>query len=300
MTLLIHPGFHKTGTTWLQEELFTDQRLFRSLLSAQQIDDLIVRPHDFRFDAAAVETEIGNLVRATPDDIVSVISSEILVGNPIFGARDGMQLANRLAKVARNAKILLTIRNQRSVLRAIYQQYVKRGGTLTPDDFFGPAPEPGYFGFSTDGIAFDRYAVHYAELFGADNVMILPQELLAQDPDQFFLHIVQFATGSPPPPDVKVSNKRGAGVSPPMGGTPLFRLANHIRRTPIHPGGPRWLSPIGNLVFRAGYRQRLFSQRYLREVEAAIARHFAVDFAPANRILQRYCPVELAKLGYPV
>jgi hypothetical protein len=44
MPLLIHPGFHKTGTTWLQQQVFSDTRAFHMLFDHEEIDRLFIPP----------------------------------------------------------------------------------------------------------------------------------------------------------------------------------------------------------------------------------------------------------------
>lgn len=135
MTLLLHPGFHKTATSWLQQTVFSEERLFRSLLDHQQIDDRLVRPHDLSFDANSAKLEIDRLREEASSSPVDVISSEVLSGNILFGSRDSQAVAERLANTCSDAKVLLTVRAQKSITKSIYLQYIKRGGRLSIDDF---------------------------------------------------------------------------------------------------------------------------------------------------------------------
>lgn len=299
MPLLIHPGFHKTGTTWLQTELFTDTRIFNNLFDHAAIDRLIVHPHDFLFDPAPARAAISNS-RSADAQRVNVISSEILSGSPFFGLREGRVLADRLKAIAPDARILLTTRSQRAILRSLYQQYTKRGGTLKPAPFFSPDCEPGYHGFDADLLQFHLYADHYAGLFGPANVLVLPQELLARQPQQFLEALYAFAAGVPLPPGITISERQGVGKSPPLGGTPLFRLGNHFRKTPLLPGGFPGLGWVGNLLFKLGYRWHIGSAHYRREVEAALDTLVGDHYARSNALVQRYAPCDLASLGYPV
>jgi hypothetical protein len=190
VTLLIHPGFHKTGTTWLQDELFSDTRIFKSLMTHADVDRTIVAPHDFMFDPDAARDRI--VAQSVADGRINVISSEILTGSPFYGMREGRSLVERLHRIAPDARILLTVRAQLPVLRAHYQQYVKRGGMLKPAAFYQPDCEPGYTGFDLDMMQYHLFAEYYAQLFGADNVLVLPQEVMAKDPDAFFAALTAF------------------------------------------------------------------------------------------------------------
>ncbi|MCT2398389.1 sulfotransferase [Novosphingobium mangrovi (ex Huang et al. 2023)] len=300
MTLLIHPGFHKTATTWLQNELFTDPRWFRMLMQPEDVQKWIVRPHDFAFDADAARQEIAARRAAGTPASIDVISNENLVANPFFGSRESKLLVERLRLIAPEAKILLTVRRQPAAMRSLYQQYVKRGGSLSVEDFFDQNEkcEPGYYGFDPLCLRFDLLADEYARAFGPDNVLVLPQELLAKDARAFLGAILQHCGMAGPAEGETPSTKMGAGKSPPDGGVPLLRLANRLRPTPVYPAGPRSLAPIGNFLYRLAYHQHAFSSYYRRKLEGAIEERASGHYAAGNRHLQSYCPVDLAKLKY--
>lgn len=294
MTLLIHPGFHKTGTTWLQEQLFRDTTLFNMMMSHGEIDSLIVRPHDFEFDPVLACAQVAE--RMSAGQAVNVLSSEILVGNPFYGSRDAVGLAQRLQAIAPDSRILLTIREQGAMIRSLYQQYVKRGGSLPIQGFLNQPCEPGYFGFAPDILQYERHASLYAKLFGPENVMVLPQELLAKDPSQFVDRVLKFA-GHSGLPDGHMLPSGRSGKSFPPGGTPLIRLANHLRPSVLHPGGLRSTRWIGESLLRAGYFFNIGNARQRRQWSNAV-NPMRVRYGASNRLLQPYCPVKLADFGY--
>lgn len=300
MTLLVHPGFHKTGTSWLQEQLFTDQRLFNKLFDHQEIWELVVRPHDFRFDPEPARAAIAARRSNAAEGRVDVISSEILCGNPLIGQRDSRVLADRLAAVTGPARIVLTVRAQGQILKSTYLQYVKRGGRMTLRDFVSYSPEPGYFFFAPELLEFHHLVEHYALAYGADNVLVLPQEILFANPPAYMRALVEFATSSPPPPDMEIPARRGVGKSPPASGIPLLRLASHFRRTPLNTDPiVRW-ETLGRMLFSAAYRwswgEPKAGKAMQAEAQAVVRNHFG----PSNDRLQRFCPFDLSELGYAV
>ncbi|MCJ2183124.1 hypothetical protein MTR62_10535 [Novosphingobium sp. 1949] len=298
MTTLIHPGFHKTGTTWLQAELFKDARVFHSLFSHFEIDDMLVRPHDFAFDAERARLAIEARASQKQPGQIDVISSEILSGNPFTGARDARTNADRLHQVLPDAHILLTVRAQKSMLRSLYMQYAQRGGRRSLDEFATRTCEPGYFWFDLDLIQFHRLAEYYGALFGHDKVLVLPQELLARDRDEYFRTLYRFLTGQPPAAELTVSRTKAVGASAPSAGVPLLRLANLIRKAPLNPEAVETLNPLGKLLHRAAYNFNVNEKSARRKLAAQASRHIDDRYAASNRILQRYCPVSLADLGY--
>ena len=69
---------------------------------------------------------------------IPVLSHERLAGNFMSGCWDNDILAKRLSLLFPEAKILLCIREQRSILYSIYQQYVKEGGGGNIQTFLFP------------------------------------------------------------------------------------------------------------------------------------------------------------------
>jgi len=298
MSLLIHPGFHKTATTWLQQSVFSDRTIFRSLLTHQEIDALLVRPHDFDFEPSHVSEAIRELRGDTEAAVVDVISSEILSGNILFGSRDSLSIAGRLAATCPQAKILLTVRSQPSIAKSIYMQHVKRGGRLSVAEFFSPGLEPGYFGFDPGSLDFGRMAQAYADRFGHDHVLVLPQELLRADREQFLALLYNFAGVQTDGLSNQPERAAAHGVSPPASGLGLIRLSNIIRHTPITPGSFGPFKAVGNALSAAGYRWTLGKASADARLGHDIAQQIDFDFGPSNTALQKYCPVDLGELGY--
>jgi hypothetical protein len=297
---LIHPGYHKTGTTWLQHFVFSNPRWFRSLYSHADLDSLIVRPHDLDFEAAQARVEIAARVNETPDGLVPVISSEILCGNPFFGSRDSVALMNRLRSVIPSARIFFTIRRQDDTIRSIYVQYVKRGGTHTASSYLSRSFEPGYFGFDPTVLEYDRLVIEYARRYGDANVLVLPQELLATEPSRFLNLLLAFA--APEMDEVERSDlhldKSRLGASPGSGALPAMRAVNRLRGGAVNREPMNRLPGLTDLMFRiAGKSSWLFPGEDDR-IAAQVRSVAAGAFARSNEAVQAYCPVELRGFGY--
>lgn len=52
---LIHVGYHKTATTWMQQLLFTPDHGFRQIAGHREVFDHIVGPHGLEFDADSIQ-----------------------------------------------------------------------------------------------------------------------------------------------------------------------------------------------------------------------------------------------------
>ncbi len=297
MTLLIHPGFHKTGTTWMQEVLFRDKRLFNLMFDQQETDSLLVRPHDFQFSPQHASSAITARRSGKDDNLIDVISSELLCGNMFSGSRDSRILAERLFAVTGPAKILLTVRAQIPMLKSVYLQYVKRGGRKSLTDFLNYEPEPGYNWFRGEVFEFHHLAEHYASLFGADNVMVLPQELLIRDRQIFFETLLKFVRGEAPK-GLAVSDEKSVGVSPPSSAIPILRFANLFRQTPVNPEAMRMFNGFGSLLTSLSYRMPIGSARKETRIKQQIESFAEGRYGISNAKLQSYVPVSLGELGY--
>jgi len=298
MPLLIHPGFHKTGTTWLQQQLFNDRNYFHSMFTHEEIDGLFVRPHDLEFSTKATLAAVDERRSKTGANTIDIISSEILSGLIFTGSRTNKSMAERLAASCGKAKILLTVRAQMPIVQSIYFQYIKRGGRLNIDDFLSYQPEPGYGWFNSSVIAFDQLASCYAELFGQENVMVLPQELLARDRPTYVDHIMRFAGGKGFGTDIKIEDRPREGVSPPASGVWLLRAGNLFKSGPMNPNAIRSLHGLGSALHSAAYRWTWGKNAAKIKMGAIIAQHLEGKYGESNRRLQTYCPVDLAGLGY--
>lgn len=298
MTLLLHPGFHKTATSWLQSTVFAEDRLFRSLMDHGEIDDLLVRPHDFHFEQEAAKTRIDALREGAKPGIVDVISSEILSGNIIMGSRDSAVLADRLAAACPEAKVLLTVRAQLPIMKSIYLQYIKRGGQLSIEDYLDLKPEPGYFWFDANTLEFDRLARAYADRFGAENILILPQELLASDRAQYLRLLCNHVGLAQSDVELELGAVSARGVSPPASGVALLRMSSPLRPGPFNPRTSSILDPLGNLAERAAYRWKWGKARADQRMKEAVKAKLAGRYGASNSRLQKFTPVDLGTLGY--
>ena len=298
MTLLLHPGFHKTATSWLQTTVFAEQRLFRSLMGHEAISDLLVAPHDFDFDAGAAKATIERLREGARPGVVDVISSEILSGNVLMGSRDCAALAHRLAATCQPAKVLLTVRAQLPIMKSIYLQYIKRGGRLEIAEYLAFKPEPGYFWFDPGSLEFDRLACAYSERFGAENVLVLPQELLSRDRARYLRLLCGFVGFAESEAERALAQVSARGISPPVSGIPILRIANVLRQNPLNPGSPNRMTSVGNIIQSVGYRWTLGEARADKRIKQAITATLAGRYGASNRALQQFAPVDLAALGY--
>ena len=197
--LLIHIGYHKTGTTWLQKELFiSTNEVFeplsindkgRSSLSLFFIKDKDNYPLSFfQSNSNIIKQELLKVLKEKQEiskDKCFVMSAERLSGIPhVGGGFDGEIIANRLHNIFPEAKILIGIREQKSFLRSIYFQYLSTGGVLNYKNYFDRNYDT-VPSFTHNHIEYNLLVKKYQALFGKENVLVLPYELFKSKPLEY-------------------------------------------------------------------------------------------------------------------
>lgn len=233
-SLLLHVGYHKTATTWAQKKLFQPEHGFRQIAFHQDAFDYVVKPHGFNFSPDLLRDLINrNREKLVPGE-VAVLSSEILSGHPFQGGHQSDVYAERLKRIVPTAKILISIRNQLSILPSVYAQYVLRGGTMSHSRFFDFKPELGYFHFTPEHFEYDRLVSHYQSLFGRDNVYVLTQESLIQDIDAASRALAKFS-GAQRFAGLSETARARTAVSYPEYALPVLRRINHVQASTLQP-----------------------------------------------------------------
>lgn len=298
MIPLIHVGYHKTGTTWLQEMVFRQDPAFRFIADHAVLWPLIMAPHDLEFEPDAARATLAQLLaQEAPTDAVPVLSSERLSGNPHSGAYDNKILADRLRSLLPEARILIVVRNQAAMLVSNYKQYVRMGGICSFEEYLAPPLDGRIPLFRWQNFEFHRLVEYYGSLYGRERVLVLPYELLRQDPRQFLIRLAEFCgVGLRATHSIAAVNES------------LNDLAIEFRRRlnrwhggdSLFPVKPRWPKLSSRLLawnlamsrkgvgkaYDAGYR--------------AVARSWAERYRDSNRALQSWIKDDLGSLGYPM
>ena len=293
--LLIHIGYHKTATTWLQNKVFQPPNYFRQVMTHDEIFTHIINPHGLSFDPAPAQEIIARARAEDPGETaVDVISLEALSGLPYMGGRESEDYARRLQAIAPGASILMTIREQTAILGSVYMQYVFRAGTESPKRFFDETAWQGFFRFSSEMFCYDRLVAHYQGLFGTERVLVLPQELIAADQPDAVLRLARGA-GNEPVATAGWTPQRERGVSYPQYAVPFLRRVNHLRPGPMNPNPMINLGRRGKTLYKfVGWLARRLpftgSLQKRRPVTDYIRTRFAGRFADSNRRLVTLLP----------
>lgn len=182
MNDIIHIGFHKTATTWLQKGLVI-------VKNATYVDPLIIGKE------ILLKSEFRFYNESNPFEKMSermVISHEELSGNPInagFGGVMETVYANRIHYLfsKRTPRIVIFIRNQYDMVLSQYLQYLKMGGIHSMDSFFNEKIPSSFRNkaFKKEYYFYSNIIHLYQNLFGKESVYIYLYEELKEDNQAF-------------------------------------------------------------------------------------------------------------------
>jgi hypothetical protein len=293
-TLLVHIGYHKTATTWLQRALFQTEFGYHPIMSHEDVFETIVSPHGLLFDSRAAGSVLDERRKVLSDGSINVVSSELLSGNPHYGGRESDVIAERIKLIAGDARILITIREQRRLLASLYMQYLLRGGSLSPQRFFDEASVLGYSHFSSLTFEYHRLIQRYQKLFGKSRVLVLTQEQLEKNPAGYMEQLAAFSENSffetaPRPTNARI------GASHPESFFRLFRLVNFFRSGPTGrdslvgdwPWGQKMYNAAGKLATSAPFSR---CSKSSKPISTFVKRQFADRFVQSNAELRQLIP----------
>lgn len=301
---LLHIGYPKTATSYLQEHVFSNSDFGMGLAGGTDNRSYLIKwlktDDPYRFDPEAVAEEMEQLEAPVRKlGLVPVWSEETLLGNPMTRDYHGAWMLERLRALGKPFKILITIRRQQDMCLSAYREYLKfQRHSLR--DFIGTGQEPMSFRpiLDPEYLRYDVAAGRWSDAFQSENVLVLPQEQLRSQPEDYVQALASFAGVAAPP--VPSPERRNVG----LGGTALLfaRVLNAcFVRSPLSQ------SPsISERVMRKAYRViNKLSPRWLdRRIEARwrteIDARYAGLFDDGNRQLAETMNQDLGKLGYSI
>ncbi len=290
---LLHIGYHKTATTWLQEEAFlrlADLHLTsRDRPIKRALSELMF---DQNFDVESFKQRVKG--RSAEIGKPLILSNEGLSGRVWEASYNQEMIRNRLAEALPTGKVLVVIRSQTSMLPSLYAQYVNSGGTCPYRFLMAGQSIPGWE-FDPAHLEYDRLVAAYRSSFGTDRVLVLPYEWLGSDSEAFLRKIAAFAGSS-------LSADRGAGTRNPSlttWGIAVLRCWNRLCRE------SRFNRP--RLRLGGGSKVRRLAQTHpaLRHGKTPVEAYrsqtlaYVERYRDSNRRLADLCGFDLTTLGYP-
>ncbi|WP_373479516.1 sulfotransferase domain-containing protein [Geminocystis sp.] len=199
--LLIHIGYPKTASTWLQQEIFKDEKMgffspWRGHWSDSIAVDQFITVNSFSFSPENAYAAFENgLKEGKKKHLCTVLSQEMLSCNFMDQSGYwGKEVAQRLYQVFPKAKILIVIREQKSMIFSAYGHYIRKGGRHSIEQLISTKNiKSGLYPLLRLYCLEYHYLInYYYNLFGENQVLVLPFELLKKDKNLYLQKICQF------------------------------------------------------------------------------------------------------------
>ena len=204
--ITLHVSLPKTASTFLQHECFpllngihtaslneeSDRELsvfFQSLAYAN--------PSFYSVDEKRLE--LASILGRIPTERI-LISCEELFGWFHLNFANNLFIAETLKRLIPDAKLIIAIRTQADWLESAYKQILRQYSSETRNRFLRYRRGEFQTGrlvsgrpqFNVEELNYHTYINHYAQLFGASNILVLPTELLSKNRTEFFRRIAWF------------------------------------------------------------------------------------------------------------
>lgn len=189
-TKIVHIGFPKTATTFLQWSIFPNLKGVEYVNYAQcrSIFQPLIYSDPLDYSIEAIQDLL------VQSELPTLYSFESLAGSPFYYKGIGRSAIAHSLKSLGFDKVIITIRKQTKAIDSYYRQYVVQGGTLSFRnwlDLSNRRPIPQKY-FLTGYLEYDKLIDHYLEVFGQENVLVLSQEELQSNKFDFLRKIESF------------------------------------------------------------------------------------------------------------
>ncbi|NBC47987.1 MAG: hypothetical protein GVY22_08350 [Gammaproteobacteria bacterium] len=305
---LLHVGYHKTGSTWFQKQLYpyTQSHCY---IPRRPVQEALLMERGFDFDPDRAR----DILTAASDSSPLIICEEELSGNPhsagMYGAFSKV-VSERLQSTFPDSEVIIFIRNQVDMTAALYRHYLREGGTHSPQRYLCPDRWRNdvrrhpfkYPVFSLGFLDYRGLTQHYRRLFGDSRVHIFAFELFRDDPRSF---VAAFVERFGIKVDITRLDYRPSNQGLSRNAMVAARFLNHLTYRSVL--DKRWIGPLISNKIRSnlplwlsrsplsGPRQSasdLLGARLVAEIEE--------HFATPNHELAQQTGLPLKALGYPM
>ncbi|MCU4165573.1 hypothetical protein [Carboxylicivirga caseinilyticus] len=195
--LVIHIGYHKTGTTFLQNNIFSKTKEINYLgqpfvnMDIKKFFQDLKDCHDLLFDKNVFIQRFDRIIaNIDQPGKPTLISLESIHSGIDWWGRELVVMANRIRQVFPNAKILIGIREQTSYIESLYKEYIVHGGRINWNYFLYHSH---YFKYHLlPKLYYDKVIELYYYLFKKDNVHVYLHEELKNDANNTLTLINRF------------------------------------------------------------------------------------------------------------
>lgn len=297
--MIVHIGYHKTGTTYLQNKIFPnlENLIFIPYFSDNNLLGDIARCSTLDIDFERIKTEVESL----GEEKTILYSNEGLIG-PLFYSTgvNKMEIANNLKEVG-TEKIIITIRNQISLLESIYKQYIQEGGVAKFDFFINKWQ----YSFNLNHINFYPLINYYSKIFGKENVLIILNEELRNNEKETIKKIEEFTNSRYKEFENKLNPKQ-VNKSLSNKSLSLLRIVNHFLRSNHRPSNLILPNKLTSWKFRFILQRyidpyilsKIFKNKSL--INSKLNQELSNYYKNHNIQLQNEFDINLEKYNYPL
>ncbi|TXE18870.1 hypothetical protein ES692_05310 [Psychroserpens burtonensis] len=237
MKVYLHLGVHKTGSSFLQKEFFSEyknQILFIDRSNLLEFKSYILHTDDFAFQSEKALDIFNSIVSNSESRDRVILSDEEFYGNPFMGVLDRKRNIDRLINVFGDSlHVLMFIRNQQSLLHSLYKQYVKTGGIANFSSFISYKRYPLFF--NIDYLKYDKYLNYLKFKLGQSRIKVLLYEEFINNKQGILQEIDSFVKNEVsnyeflPKKDIRVNSSLKSG------NVPIMRFFNKLTKSPKEP-----------------------------------------------------------------
>ena len=298
---LIHLGYQKTASTFLQKLVFSNEEVFYAPWgpqSAQAIDTFVLE-HPRRFTPEKIRSSLID-----PDGRVPIISHEDLLGYPAYGRYYAGPTIRRIFESLPNSRLLICVREQEAILLSNYFQYIRQGGTRNLHQMLvGAGARVGFRPmFRLDHFEYDLTYSLIREHFTKDRIMFLPVELLRSNQERFMTLLSDFMgidyhwrINAP-----KIINRRSSSIA-----LISERLLNKVFRNPHtlpekysdYPFRVRGRNRVVRTISKITAGRKV-DDHYLNKMKTEISFHVKDYFRESNDRLSNITGIDFSDFGY--
>ena len=231
----LYVGPHRSGSTFLQTYIFPNiKNVYVPFRDDPGFNDRILS----EMDTHPMYTDIPKLRKELDLRLIDVDTDNVLISDEEFFGdyghynSDGHYIiepfhnhryrAEFLAKLYPEAKVILSPRRQDHWVQSAYMHFVQNYKKISIDEFLLRTEDlqklPYHHRSRLPGVNYKRldwlrYIESYQDLFGADNVLVVPQDMVHQDLQEAMDRIAAFMDVSPyypnevPRPGLSLSNR---------------------------------------------------------------------------------------------
>jgi len=299
--MLIHIGYHKTASTWLQQIYFSQHPEIAFIGQHPLLWQHIIAPHDLNFNPTKVKNTFTPLItQAQQQNLTPILSSERLSGNPHSGGYDSVIIANRLKTTFPDAKIFIMVREQISTIASNYKQYIRVGGVSDLTTYLSPPIDGKIPLFRKDNFQYHLLVYYYQNLFGKEQVKVLPYEYFKQKPLDFIHELNEFIGIAQ---NISFPTQQHINTSQKEATVYINRFLNRFHGGnsfyPVIPNHPNILQKLYRLSEKLGDYQ-VCNNWFKLELEKTIQQQLQHYYQESNQQLEKLCDLQLSQYGYCV